>query len=209
MDMIFLTKKQTALPILLSVAANRIGKTVNIYDLSRGGLLSFAKPGTMTYPYHYSNETILLNKRERAGADLNFFVYDDENDIPTLTEATEIVFVTDMILRSARYTSDAFRHFVASVKDGKQSNAHFSLVIENYLDTRYTHRAVQDAIGLKFVPDNVFCVTPSAKNISVEVAVDQAGKIKLKRLGKDYKQTILGLLEKSNERVSPRTVFAR
>ncbi len=194
MNTIFLTERQTSIPIVTSIVLNRLGKKVNIYDLTENKLLRFVKPDNMDFPYNYSNETMIDDKIGKTEADVTFYVVDNEKLIPETKEPVNVVIVTDMYIRNARLLAYKFRHFLRRVKNEADEQIKLSLVVENYTDTKYSHRAIQDAIGVTFPSDSVSCISYSSRNVYVDISIDLAGKVRLNAIGRDYKQAITNLL---------------
>ncbi len=194
MNIVFITNRQTSFPIILSVAYNKIGKTVNIVDLTDSRMMKYVLPQNMSYPYYYSNETLITSKMSDARADVNFFIVDRAEKMQRFNGEYKVVILSGMFLREARgIAADYEKYFEQLTRDNK-GRVDADLIIENYTDTRYTDRAIQEAIGLKFKPDNVHCISYTPANVRVEIAVDLASRIRLGRLSKEYKQAIRGFL---------------
>lgn len=191
MDIVFLMNRQSSFPIILSIAYNRIGKTVNIVDLTDERLMKFALPQIMSYPYYYSNETLITCKMADRKADVNFFIVDKGIKMQRFNWEYKPVVITGMLLREARVLAACYEKYFDSLsRDARGKADNILLIIEDYTDTRYTDKAIQEAIGLKMKSDNVFCISYTPSNIRVDIAVDLASKIRLNRLSKEYKQVI-------------------
>jgi hypothetical protein len=191
MDIVFLMNRQSSFPVILSIAYNRIGKTVNIVDLTDEKVMKYVLPQNMSYPYYYSNETLITSKMAERKADVNFFIVDNGVKMQRFNGEYKPVIVTGMLLREARGLAVKYdKYFSELSRDIKGRVDNISLIVEDYTDTRYTHRAIQDAIGLKIKSDNVFCISYSPSNIRVDISIDLASRIKMSRLSKEYKQVI-------------------
>ncbi len=200
MDIVFLMNRQSSFPVVLSIAYNRIGKTVNIVDLTDEKVMRYVLPQNMSYPYYYSNETLITSKMSDRKADVNFFIVDNSVKMQRFNGEYRPVIITGMLLREARGLALKYdKYFSGLSRDTRGRVKDISLVIEEYTDTRYTDRAIQEAIGLKMKSDNVFCISYSPSNIRVEISVDLASKIRMNKLSKEYKQVIQFFLKNETD----------
>ncbi len=207
MDVYFLTEGRSSFPIVYSIALNRIGKTVNIIDRTVSKLMKFVVPRGMAYPYFYSDETLLTDatavKRE---ADINLYILDKyDKKLLSRVKPEQIVVITGMLLREARALNDAFIEFFDA--DGKlpegfgDKHGKFlgRLVVDGYLESKYTHRAIQDALGLRFPIDNVHTISYTPGNVRTDIAIDLSSKVKLAKLSKEYRMAVGALLRYETE----------
>ncbi len=200
MNTLFVTNRQTSFPIIYSIALNRVGKTVNIVDLTERKILEYVLPSRMKYPYYYSEETLITDepvpkvKKKTVKADVTLYITDRESEITSVKDYQKVIILTDMLLRESRIIAESFAGYLSSLEKSKKGEINGSLVIENYADTRYTHKAIQDALGVKFKADDIYTLSYNPTNIRTEIAVDLASRIRLTKLSREYRQLLADCL---------------